>query len=457
MRLVLVGTSYQRAPVELRELLAYDADLRRGALERLSDRGSEAVVLSTCNRTEVYAVDAEPAAVEERIYGELSGLSGLSHSELAPALYTVTDEAAAVHLFRVAAGLDSMVPGEAQILGQVREAYEAGREAGTTGSTLHRLFRQALRVGKRVRTETAIGENPASVSSAAAELAERVFEDLEGRRILLIGAGKTADLTAANLISRGVGEIVVANRSPDRAEALARRFGGRAVGLDAVEEELAHVDVVVASTGSQGLMLSGDQVARAMRERRGKPVFFIDIAVPRDLDPAINDLEGCYLYDIDDLERVVAESVAGRREEAVRAEAIVGEEADALPRLAALAGRRARDRLAARAGRVDPARGARPRRRAPGVSLAEPAARRRGPDEPDRGEAPAPADGAHEGSCSRGRRRPVRGRRATPLRARGARWSGSAAAAVGSRSFRPSSRRTRCGPCTPTWMSRSSR
>ena len=328
MRLILVGTSYQRAPVELRELLAYDAGLRRGALERLSSRGSEAAVLSTCNRTEVYAVDPEPAAVEERIYGELAGLSGLSQSELAPALYTVTDEAAAVHLFRVAAGLDSMVPGEAQILGQVREAYEAAREVGTTGSTLHRLFRQALRVGKRVRTETAIGENPASVSSAAAELAERVFDGLEGRKILLIGAGKTADLTAANLISRGVGEIVVANRSLDRAEALAHRFGGRAVGLEAVESELAQVDVVVASTGSQGLVLSGEQVARAMRERRGRPVFFIDIAVPRDLDPAINDLEGCYLYDIDDLERVVAESVAGRREEAVRAEAIVSEEAD---------------------------------------------------------------------------------------------------------------------------------
>jgi glutamyl-tRNA reductase len=328
MRLVLVGTSYQRAPVELRELLAYDADLRREALERLSVDGSEAVVLSTCNRTEVYAVDSQPGQAEERIYGELAGLSGLSQSELAPALYSVTDEAAAVHLFRVAAGLDSMVPGEAQILGQVREAYEAAREAGTAGSTLHRLFRQALRVGKRVRTETAIGENPASVSSAAAELAERVFEGLEGRRILLIGAGKTADLTAANLISRGVGEIVVANRSPDRAEALARRFGGRAVGLDALEDELALVDVVVASTGSQGLVLSGEQVARAMKERRGRPVFFIDIAVPRDLDPAIHELEGCYLYDIDDLERVVAESVAGRREEAVRAEAIVSEEAD---------------------------------------------------------------------------------------------------------------------------------
>jgi glutamyl-tRNA reductase len=329
MKLVLVGTSYQRAPVELRELLAYDPELRRAALERLAAEGAEAAVLSTCNRTEVYGVSPDPARVEERIYDELAGLSGLSHSELAPALYTVGDEAAAVHLFRVAAGLDSMVPGEAQILGQVREAYEAARETETTGATLHRLFRQALRVGKRVRTETAIGENPASVSSAAAELAERVFADLAGRRILLLGAGKTADLTAANLISRGVGEIVVANRSPERAEALARRFGGRAVGLGEVEAQLATIDVVVASTGSQGFIVSAEQVGRAMRSRRGRPIFFIDIAVPRDVDPAVIELEGCYLYDIDDLERVVAESVAGRREEAVRAEAIVGEEADA--------------------------------------------------------------------------------------------------------------------------------
>lgn len=329
MRLVLVGTSHHRAPVELRELLAYDADLRRRSLERLALEGTEAAILSTCNRTELYLVSTNAEEAEERAHAELARLSGLSGTELAPALYTVTDEAAALHLFRVAAGLDSLVPGEAQILGQVREAYDAARETGAVGAILHRLFRQSLRVGKRVRTETAIGENPASVSSAAAELAERVFEDLAGRRILILGAGKTSDLTAANLISRGVGEIVVANRSSERAEALARRFGGRAVGLEEVEAELARADVVVASTSSEGYLISAEQVQRAMRTRRGRPVFFIDIAVPRDLDPAINELDGCYLYDIDDLERVVAESVAGRREEAVRAEAIVGEEADA--------------------------------------------------------------------------------------------------------------------------------
>ncbi|MGH3031634.1 MAG: glutamyl-tRNA reductase, partial [Gaiellaceae bacterium] len=328
MHLVLVGTSYQRAPVELRELLAYDRELRRGALERLSSDGSESAVLSTCNRTEAYLAAPDAESAEERVHAELASLSGLSGTELAPALYTLTDGAAALHLFRVAAGLDSMVPGEAQILGQVREAYGASRETGAAGPVLHRLFRQALRVGKRVRTETAIGENPASVSAAAAELAERVFEDLAGRRILLLGAGKTSDLTAANLISRGAGEIVVANRSVERAQALARRFNGRGVGLDRVEEELAHADVVVASTSAQGHLISAEQVARAMRTRRGRPVFFIDIAVPRDVDPAVNELDGCYLYDIDDLERVVAESVAGRREEAVRAEAIASVEAD---------------------------------------------------------------------------------------------------------------------------------
>ena len=329
MRLVLVGTSYQRAPVELRELLAYDPALRSEALGRLGAEGAEAAVLSTCNRTEVYGVSGEPAELEERIYGELADLSGLSHSELAPALYSVSDEAAAVHLFRVAAGLDSMVPGEAQILGQVREAYEAARESETTRATLHRLFRQALRVGKRVRTETAIGENPASVSSAAAQLAERVFEDLAGRRILLLGAGKTADLTAANLISRGVGEIVVVNRSPERGEALARRFGGRAVGLDRVEAGAGR-----GRRGRRVHQLAGlrplRRTGRAGHEGAPRPADLLHRhRRPADVDPAVIELEGCYLYDIDDLERVVAESVAGRREEAVRAEAIVSEEADA--------------------------------------------------------------------------------------------------------------------------------
>jgi glutamyl-tRNA reductase len=327
MKLVLVGTSHHRAPVELREQIFVSAADNRELVERLAGDDAEAVVLSTCNRTELYLVHADEGAAQARAFAELTALARLSETEIAPALYTLMDEAAALHAFRVAAGLDSLIPGEAQILGQVRGAYELARSADTAGPVLHRLFRQALRVGRRVRTETAIGENPASISSAAAELAERVFGSLEGRRILILGAGKMSDLATVNLISRGVESVFVANRSVERAERLARRFGGRAVGLDQVEAELESADVVVASTSARGFVLSAEQVARAMARRRGRPIFFVDIAVPRDVDPAVNEIEGCYLYDVDDLERVVEESVAGRREEAVRAEAIVSEEA----------------------------------------------------------------------------------------------------------------------------------
>jgi glutamyl-tRNA reductase len=327
MRLVLVGTSHHRAPVELREQIFVSAADNRELVERLAGGDAEAVVLSTCNRTELYLVHGDEETAQARAFAELTALAGLSETEIASALYTLTDEAAALHAFRVAAGLDSLIPGEAQILGQVRGAYELAREAETAGPVLHRLFRQALRVGRRVRTETAIGENPASISSAAAELAERVFGSLEGRRILILGAGKMSDLATVNLISRGVESVFVANRSLERAERLASRFGGRAVGLDQVDAELKSADVVVASTSARGFVLSAEQVARAMAKRRGRPIFFVDIAVPRDIDPAVNEIEGCYLYDVDDLERVVEESVAGRREEAVRAEGIVSEEA----------------------------------------------------------------------------------------------------------------------------------
>jgi glutamyl-tRNA reductase len=329
MRLILVGTSHNRAPVELREQMFVSAAENRELVERLAGEDAEAVVLSTCNRTEIYLAHGDEETAVARAFAELSVLAGMTETEIAPSLYMLTDDAAALHVFRVAAGLDSLIPGEAQILGQVRGAYELAKAADTAGPLLHRLFRQALRVGRRVRNETAIGENPASISSAAAELAERVFGSLEGRRILILGAGKMSDLATVNLVSRGVESVFVANRSPERAERLASRFGGRAVGLDEVERELEHADVVVASTSARGFVLSAAQVERAMGKRRGRPIFFIDIAVPRDIDPAVNEIEGCYLYDVDDLERVVEESVAGRKEEAVRAEAIVTEESRA--------------------------------------------------------------------------------------------------------------------------------
>jgi glutamyl-tRNA reductase len=310
VKLWLAGVSHHRAPVEVRELAALSREQAAELARRLAGPDGEAVCLSTCNRTEVYL-----AAPDDRI--DLG-------SQVGPYVYRLTDEAAAVHLFRVAAGLDSMVPGEGEILGQVRAAYEAG----TTGPLLDRLFRQALHVGKKVRTQTAIAESPASVSAAAAALAQQVFGELDGRRILVIGAGKVSEQAARNLRSRGAQIAWIANRSVDRAAELAERFGGAPLALEHVDEELVRADVVVSSTSAPGFVLTRAQVERALRGRKGRPLFLIDLAVPRDLEPAIHELDGCYLYDIDDLQAVVAETMAARRSEAERAEALVLEEAD---------------------------------------------------------------------------------------------------------------------------------
>ena len=319
MKLTLVGISHHNAPVELRERVALDA---ASAAALAGTLGPEAVVLSTCNRTEVYLVRGESA--EDLGVQALLDLAGDHANELRPALYCLGDEAAALHLFRVAGGLDSLVPGEGEILGQVRSAFEAG----STGPFLDRLFRQALNVGRRVRVETAIGESPASVPAAAAALAQQVFGELKGKRVLLLGAGKTSEAAARNLVSRGAEIAAVANRTPAHAEELARRLGARAVTLDAVETELVHTDVVVASTSAPGVVVARETVASALRARRGRSLLLVDLAVPRDLDPEINGLEGCFLYDIDDLEAVVAETISGRRSEAARAEKLVAAEAE---------------------------------------------------------------------------------------------------------------------------------
>lgn len=307
--LSLVGLSHHVAPVELRERVTLDLAAAADLARSLGD----AVCLSTCNRTEVYLAG-------ERVERAADALAELAESPLDGVLYRLHDDAAALHLFRVAAGLDSLVPGEAEILGQVRDAYESVR----TGPLLDRVFRQALAVGKRVRSETSIGESPASVSSAAAALAAQVFGELDGRRVLLIGAGRIGELTAANLVSRGAEIAFVANRSADAARSLARRFGGSSVALDDLRGALAEVDVVLSATAAAGVVLHAADVP----PRRRRPLFFIDIAVPRDLDPAIQELDGCFLYDIDDLEAVVAETLAGRRVEAARAEQLVAEEAE---------------------------------------------------------------------------------------------------------------------------------
>lgn len=319
MKLTLAGVSHHRAPIELRERVALDLD---GCRELAAEIGGEAVVLSTCNRTELYIVRDEHA--EDLAVRTLTGLAGDRGDDLGAAVYRLRDEAAALHLFRVAAGLDSLVPGEGEILGQVRSAFEAG----TTGPFLDRLFRQALHAGRRVRLETAINESPASVPSAAAALAQQVFDDLAGRRVLVLGAGKMSEATARNLVSRGADVAVVANRTLAHGEELAGRLRAEALPLDAVGAELARADVVVSATSSAEHVVSCAAVASALRARKGRPLLLVDLAVPRDLDPAINELAGCFLYDIDDLEAVVAETLSGRRSEAARAEQLVAEEAD---------------------------------------------------------------------------------------------------------------------------------
>jgi glutamyl-tRNA reductase len=320
MKITLVGVSHHGAAVELRERVALRHEEAKAVATQLASAAGEGVCLSTCNRTELYV------AHDDDVAAEVAATSVLLEREpdLANALYRLSDEAAALHLFRVAAGLDSLVPGEGEILGQVRAAFEAG----ATGPILDRLFRQALYAGRKARSQTAIGESPASVSAAAAALAQQVFGDLDGRRILLVGAGKVSEQAARNLISRGAEIAVVANRTLDRATELAERFGSAALPLERIEDELARADVVVSSTSSPDVVLHRDQVERALRARRGRPLFLIDLAVPRDLDPAINELDGCYLYDIDDLEAVVAESLGARRREAATAERIVAEEAE---------------------------------------------------------------------------------------------------------------------------------
>ena len=305
MRLVLVGTSHHHAPIELREQVALDPRDAQALAARLSEGGREAVCLSTCNRTELYVAAGEAEQPEKDAVAALASLE----PDVEPALYRLHDRAAAHHLFRVAAGLDSLVPGEGEILGQVRLAYELG----TAGPFLDRVFRQALHTGRKVRAQTAIGESPASVSAAAAALAEQVFGSLEGRSILLLGAGKVSDQAARNLRSRGAEITLAANSKTVR---------------ERIDEQLEAVDVVIASTNAAGLVLEAAAVADALRRRKGRRLLLVDLAVPRDLDPAIGELDGCYLYDIDDLEQIVVETLLLRRQEAERAEAIVAAEAE---------------------------------------------------------------------------------------------------------------------------------
>jgi glutamyl-tRNA reductase len=309
-RLLAVGVSHHHAPLEVRERLYLGEGHEAVLASELAGDGTEAVVLSTCNRTEVYVFGGEP----ERAREELERRSGL---ELERVLARWDDGEAVSHLFRVAAGLDSLVPGESQILGQVRVAYESARTAGATGALLNRLFEDALHAGKRVRTEVRLHELPESVAASAVELGARQLGGVEGRRALLFGAGKMSELAARDLRSRGA-DVVVSSRTLESAQELAERVGGRAAAFDAVAVELPDADLVISATRCPYPILH----AEAVRPRE-KPLVLVDVAVPRDLDAAIGELEGCTLFDIDAL----GEGLVGREEDVREAEAIVAEEA----------------------------------------------------------------------------------------------------------------------------------
>lgn len=286
----------------------------------------ESVYLSTCNRVEILATAADTDPAVDQVKAFLAGLHGLAPSDFQDSLYIFRAEEAIRHLFRVASSLDSMVLGEPQILGQIKSAFRAAVDHKSTGAILNKLLHKSFSVAKRVRTETGIASHAVSISYAAAELARKIFGDLDGKRVLLIGAGEMAELAAEHLLSHGASDIVVANRTLSRALALSQAWGGRAASLDEIPTLLIEADIVISSTGSPDLVVSAEAVRSVLKARKHRPLFFVDIAVPRDVDPDVNRLSNVYLYDIDDLQGVVDENRAARAEEAVRAERIVEEE-----------------------------------------------------------------------------------------------------------------------------------
>jgi glutamyl-tRNA reductase len=326
--LLALGISHKTAPVALRERVAFTeieaTEFARQATDTAEVR--EAVVISTCNRTEVYLVVGDPVRAESDVLGLLATRAGIRPTELADAIYSPRNCDAARQLYRVTAGLESMIVGEAEIQGQVKRAHEAAMRVGVTGPLCNRLFAAALTTGKRVRTETSIGSSRVSIPSVAVDLALSVLGGLEDRHVVVLGAGETSELTARALAEQGAGTIFVANRHADRALSLAQRFGGAVVGLDDLPDQLLLADIVVSSTSSPEPIVGRDELEQVMSERREQPLLLIDIAVPRDVEAACSELPGVTLYDIDDLQAVVARNLSTRESEAPRAQEIVEEE-----------------------------------------------------------------------------------------------------------------------------------
>lgn len=318
MSLVVTGLNHRTSPLALRERMTFSEDALPNALLRLRDQIEDAgiVILSTCNRSEVYVNHiGEPTYLHHEVRAFLSEWHGIPEDEFASSLYEYENKDTVGHLFRVASSLDSLVVGEQQILGQVHDAYLLAHQEQCTDKVINALFQKAFSVAKKVRSQTNISAGHVSVSSVAVDLAVSIFMDLSGETVLVIGSGEMSELTLKHFIEQGVGKVIIANRSVEKAEELARQFNGEAVQLDALESRLHEADIIVSSTGAPGVVLHAEQLQWALKRRGQKPMFVIDIAVPRDVDAAVNDLDNVYLYTIDDLQGVADQNLEARREE----------------------------------------------------------------------------------------------------------------------------------------------
>ncbi|MEH7504275.1 glutamyl-tRNA reductase [Neobacillus drentensis] len=318
MHTLVIGINYKTAPVEIRERLSFNEVDLADAIKKLNTKKSilENIILSTCNRTEIYAVVDQLHTGRYYIKEFLSEWFGIEQKEFSPFLYVYEDDGAIDHLFNVICGLNSMVLGETQILGQVRTSFMLAQEEGTTGTVFNHLFKQAITLAKRGHSETDIGANAVSVSYAAVELAKKIFGSLANKHVLIFGAGKMGELAAQNLHGNGVKKVTVINRTYEKAQDLANRFSGKARTLAELEKSLLEADILISSTGAKDFVISKEMMIKVEKKRKGKPLFMVDIAVPRDLDPRIAELENVFLYDIDDLEGIVEANLQERKKAA---------------------------------------------------------------------------------------------------------------------------------------------
>jgi glutamyl-tRNA reductase len=323
MALITLGLNHKTAPLDIRERLTFGPDIIVAALRSLSEKTAveEAVILSTCNRTELYC--AHTHSSREEICAWLGEFHGLEEETISPFLYSHTDQECVRHLLKVASGLDSMVLGEPQILGQVKQSFQTASDASTTGKFLGKLFQHTFSVAKQVRTDTAIGHSPVSVAFAAVSLARQIFSDLSQQTALLIGAGETIELAARHLHQHGVGRIIVANRTLEKAHTLANQFNGYAISLTEIPTHLPEADIVISSTASPLPVVGKGTVESALKKRKHQPIFMVDIAVPRDIEAEVSELNDVYLYTVDDLQEVIQENLRSRQEAAEQAVEIV--------------------------------------------------------------------------------------------------------------------------------------